>query len=133
MHTCTAKKVDLYCYGLETLYSELKEYDKAVQSYDTALYYDPNNPDAWDREGLALGNSGKHVQALECYNIALELDPGNGTMGLCNLKSKFCRTASPATLTKSYDNIENFDRFTSAQVETNSLRGNILQFGKNKS
>jgi hypothetical protein len=24
---------------------------------------------------LVLGNSGKHVQALECYNIALELDP----------------------------------------------------------
>jgi tetratricopeptide (TPR) repeat protein len=63
-----AENADLYCYGLETLYSELKEYDKAVQSYDTALHYDPNNPDAWDRKGLALGNSGKHVQALEYYN-----------------------------------------------------------------
>ena len=41
------------------------------------MHQDPNDAKAWSSKGWDLGQLGKHKQAIECYNKALEIDPND--------------------------------------------------------
>ncbi len=50
------------------------ELGPAMQSYNTAIKADPENPIAWNNKGLVLTIVGKYREALKCHMKALELD-----------------------------------------------------------
>ena len=50
------------------------ELGPAMQSYNTAIKADPENPIAWNNKGLILTIVGKYKEALACHMKALELD-----------------------------------------------------------
>lgn len=47
----------------------------ALANYDKALSLDPQYTDAWVRKGVTLFDMGRHSEALECVNKAVELRP----------------------------------------------------------
>jgi len=52
--------------------------DGAFKQWDTARQLDPNNPAAWDDLGnyYLASHSGQIKKVFECYDKAIELDPG---------------------------------------------------------
>ncbi len=52
----------------------LKKYDDALQSYDKAIEYDPENPRYWLNKSYAEKSLGKTVDATKSYKIAETLD-----------------------------------------------------------
>jgi hypothetical protein len=52
-------------------------WDEAIATNRQIIAAFPNEPDAYNRLGKALGEVGKIKQAREAYQKALELDPGN--------------------------------------------------------
>lgn len=58
-----------------SLYSQLKQYDKAIADLTRIIELDPTRAVVYDQRGLAYSNSGRHAQAIPDYTRALELDP----------------------------------------------------------
>ncbi|GCA71513.1 TPR repeat-containing protein YrrB [Microcystis aeruginosa NIES-2519] len=52
-----------------------KEYEQAIASYDQALEFKPDYPDAWNNRGVALGNLGRLEEAIASWDRALEIKP----------------------------------------------------------
>ncbi|MBE9071618.1 tetratricopeptide repeat protein [Microcystis sp. LEGE 08355] len=52
-----------------------KEYEEAIASYDQALEFKPDYPDAWNNRGVALYNLGRFEEAIASYDRALEFKP----------------------------------------------------------
>ena len=50
---------------------------KKVEYYTKVLEIDPENFDAWFNKGLALVDLGRYSEAIECFDKALEIEPGN--------------------------------------------------------
>ncbi|AKE66033.1 TPR domain protein, putative component of TonB system [Microcystis aeruginosa NIES-2549] len=46
-----------------------------IASYDQALEFKPDDPDAWNNRGVALGNLGRFEQAIASFDRALEIKP----------------------------------------------------------
>ncbi|MEG3892053.1 tetratricopeptide repeat protein, partial [Microcoleus sp. Z1_A1] len=68
------QKADLFLeQGL--LYSFGEEYAKAIASYDKALEIKPDNHEAWNNRGNALGKLGRREDAIADYDKALEIKP----------------------------------------------------------
>ena len=42
---------------------------------DSIIQLNPKDAHAWHNKGFALDNSGKHKEAIECYDKVIELDP----------------------------------------------------------
>jgi len=53
----------------------LKEYLLAIDMYKKALYFSPNNKDAWKNLGSTYFELQKHEEEVDCYDKALTLDP----------------------------------------------------------
>ncbi|MDR3700114.1 MAG: tetratricopeptide repeat protein [Candidatus Sulfopaludibacter sp.] len=58
-----------------SLYSQLKQYDKAIADLSRVIELDYSRAVVYDQRGLAYSNSGRHAQAIPDYTRALELDP----------------------------------------------------------
>jgi len=56
------------------LFSELGNYNAAIDCYNRAIEIDPNYASAWNK-GNSLRDLGKNDEAIECYNRAIEIDP----------------------------------------------------------
>jgi len=55
----------------------LRQFDAAVKWYEQALGLAPDNPDALNDLGIALGELGRKTDALICFERALQLRPDN--------------------------------------------------------
>ena len=60
----------------------MKEWDKALKSFDKARLLDPNNPDPWENIGFILRSRKELAEALKCYNISILLYPDNAGIWL---------------------------------------------------
>lgn len=54
---------------------DLKEYKAAVNSLDSAIYYNSENFDAYSLKGFCQLNLGMHMRAIESFDLALILEP----------------------------------------------------------
>ena len=52
-----------------------KEYSKAYRGMTKSLELDPDDATAWNNKGNALGNLGRHEEAIKCYDKAIEIAP----------------------------------------------------------
>lgn len=57
---------------------KLGGYGRAIDNYDKAIKYAPDNPEYHSRKGVALFCLGRVAEAIECYERAVELEPNNG-------------------------------------------------------
>ena len=51
------------------------QYEEAISVYDKALQIRPDNHEAWNNRGIALGNLGRNEEAISSYNRALVFKP----------------------------------------------------------
>ncbi len=67
------KVLDLVKKGNELLKSE--NYDDALSYFEQAVILEPNNPELWNKKGVALRSLGRYDEALECFNKSLSIEP----------------------------------------------------------
>ena len=60
------------------------KYEEAITLYSTHLSFHPENSDAWANKGFSLSVLGKHNEAIECFDKALELTPSLPQLILLN-------------------------------------------------
>lgn len=63
--------------NLSLQYSNLGQYETALQLAQRAVELDPNNADAWDNGGLALFYMGKYAEAQRAFEKAISIYPDN--------------------------------------------------------
>ena len=56
----------------------MKEYEKAMVHYETALKIEPKDSTSWCHLGNMYALQGKHEEALKAFDEALKVDPTNG-------------------------------------------------------
>jgi tetratricopeptide (TPR) repeat protein len=61
-------------FELGNLLLAAKEYQAAIASYDQALKLNPNDDEAWNNRGNALGNLGRYEEAIASFDQALKLN-----------------------------------------------------------
>ncbi|MEW6455084.1 MAG: VWA domain-containing protein [Acidobacteriota bacterium] len=57
-------------------YSELKEYNKAIEDFTEAIKLNPKYEEAFNNRGVAYYNSGEYDRAIEDYTEAIRLEKG---------------------------------------------------------
>jgi tetratricopeptide (TPR) repeat protein len=62
-------------YNLANVLSALGQFPEAIQQYKLALKREKNMPQIWKNLGSAYSSDGDKVQAMTCYDKALELNP----------------------------------------------------------
>jgi tetratricopeptide (TPR) repeat protein len=55
------------------LRDSLGRFEDAIASYDRALRMDPGDADAWFNKGTTLTKMGKHAEATQCVETAINL------------------------------------------------------------
>ncbi len=50
-------------------------FDDALALFDRALALDSEDPDLWNRAGVALRSLGRYAESVRCFDRSLELDP----------------------------------------------------------
>ena len=53
----------------------LEKYEEAIASYDKALSIKPDNDQAWNNRGIALGQLGRNEETIASYDKAIEINP----------------------------------------------------------
>ena len=51
------------------------QYENALNSFESAISLNQNDPDLWNLKGIALRSLGRYDEAVECFNKSLEIDP----------------------------------------------------------
>ena len=64
-------------YNLGKLYTEIKEYQKAISCYEKTIKINPNYINAYYNLGLLFKLLGKFQKAIECFEKVIEIDPNN--------------------------------------------------------
>ena len=64
-------------YNLGKLYTEIKEYQKAISCYEKTVKINPNYINAYYNLGLLFKLLGKFQKAIECFEKVIEIDPNN--------------------------------------------------------
>ena len=59
------------------IYSKQKEYEKAIEVYDSITEVMPEQPPAWNKKGYAYYQLGRYGEAMKCYDKALEYNPNS--------------------------------------------------------
>jgi tetratricopeptide (TPR) repeat protein len=54
-----------------------KQFEEAVEIFDSILAANPKLPEAWNNKGVALFHLGKVEEALQCYDESLAQNPEN--------------------------------------------------------
>ena len=54
---------------------EYGQYENALNSFESAISLNQNDPDLWNLKGIALRSLGRYDEAVECFNKSLEIDP----------------------------------------------------------
>ncbi|MCK5561586.1 MAG: tetratricopeptide repeat protein, partial [Thermoplasmata archaeon] len=52
----------------------MKEYEKALESYDKSLSIDPNCIEVWQNKGNLLKKLNRNEEALECFDKIIEIN-----------------------------------------------------------
>jgi len=63
----------LFVFGNNLYYLGLLE--KAIASYDKAIEIKPDYHQAWNNQGVSLGNLGRYEEAIASYDKAIEIKP----------------------------------------------------------
>lgn len=63
--------------GLGNLYAAMGDYSRALENYDRAMKFAPDDPVVYDNRGTALERLGRHDEALTALNRAIRLDPND--------------------------------------------------------
>ena len=50
--------------------------EEALKLFEEAIGKEPQNAIAWGGKGVALVNLGKYQEAIDCFDKAIQLDPG---------------------------------------------------------
>ncbi len=61
--------------NLSLQYSNMGQYETALQMAQRGVELDPNNADAWDNGGLALFYMGKYAEAQQAFEKAISINP----------------------------------------------------------
>lgn len=59
------------------IYSQRKEYAKAIEVYDLITDSIPEQPPAWNKKGYAYYQLGRNEEAIKCFDKALEYNPNS--------------------------------------------------------
>jgi len=59
------------------IHTAAKEYEEAIASYDRALQFKPDDHQAWNNRGIALGDLGRYEEAIASFDRALQIKPDN--------------------------------------------------------
>jgi len=51
------------------------QFDKALGCFEQAIFLNSNNPELWNFKAVCLRSMGRYVEAIECFNKSLEIDP----------------------------------------------------------
>jgi tetratricopeptide (TPR) repeat protein len=73
-HQTLSRKADLL-FELGNLHSVAQDYEEAIASYDQALKFKPDDHQAWNNRGIALGELGRNEEAIASYDQALKFKP----------------------------------------------------------
>jgi len=65
----------LFLWDVGNALLKLERYEEAIAAYDHALAIQPNNHEALNNKGLALGNLGHHEEAIVAFDQALAIKP----------------------------------------------------------
>jgi tetratricopeptide (TPR) repeat protein len=65
----------LFLWHLGNRYYKLGRYEEAIAAYDAALAIQPDDHDALNGKGIALGNLGRYEEAIAAYDAALAIQP----------------------------------------------------------
>ncbi len=60
--------------------TQYARYNESLDYFDQALRIDQNFSEAWYAKGVALHNMMRYDEAIQCYNRALAIDPGNAAV-----------------------------------------------------
>jgi tetratricopeptide (TPR) repeat protein len=63
-----------------TASTQYAQYNESLDYFDQALRRDQNFSEAWYAKGVALHNMMRYGEAIQCYNRALAIDPGNAAV-----------------------------------------------------
>ena len=56
-------------------YDELEQYEKAIDCYETAVKYKPDDHVVWNNLGIAYRKLEQYEKAIDCFLKTTELDP----------------------------------------------------------
>ena len=59
------------------IFKKINKCEEANMCYDRAISIKPTYPNSWINKGVLLGSQGKIREAIECFNVVLEIAPGN--------------------------------------------------------
>lgn len=59
------------------IYSQRREYGKAIEVYDLITDIMPEQPPAWNKKGYAYYQLGRNEEAIKCFDKALEYNPNS--------------------------------------------------------
>ena len=88
------------------LFYEIGQIDKAFVFYKASLELDRANIDASLGMGLALSNTGKDNEAIDCYKIALQRYPNNASLSY-NLAQSLRKLERYKEASEYYGNVDN--------------------------
>jgi tetratricopeptide (TPR) repeat protein len=73
--------------GLATLYQDMGEFDRAVQTYDKGLKLQPKNAELWFKYGMCQARHKDYLAACDTLKTATQLEPENkrylNSLGFC--------------------------------------------------
>ena len=56
-------------------YDELEQYEKAIDCYETAVKYKPDDHVVWNNLGIAYRKLEQYQKAIDCYETAVKHKP----------------------------------------------------------
>ena len=64
-----------YFYDLGVDFANSGKYDEALNCYDKAIDFRPNDNEAWNNKGMVLYELGNYSEGIKCFDRAIELKP----------------------------------------------------------
>jgi len=65
-------------FALGNAWADLTEFSRADEFYALSLEVDSENAEVWNMRGHTLRDAGDHVEAIHCFERAMDLDPEDG-------------------------------------------------------
>ena len=65
-------------FALGNAWADMTDFSRADKFYALSLEEDPENAEVWNMRGHTLRDAGDHVEAIHCFERAIDLDPEDG-------------------------------------------------------